>query len=106
MYKPETRNKKLCCDSLYILVSNNHCYKLNENLDRFNKLIWRSDNVISDEMTKIDINHVKDTYQIREIDEKDYNVIYIKSLKTYLMTSKKQEMMKKSLNDTLLKMEI
>ena len=80
MYKPDKRNKKLCCDALYILISNNHCYKLNENMQRFNKLIWQSDEIITDEINKIDINHVKDTYQIREIEEKQYNVTYVDNL--------------------------
>ena len=53
MYKPEKRNKHLSCDCLYILVSNNHCYKLNENLESFSKKIWLSDEIITDEMKKV-----------------------------------------------------
>ena len=80
MYKPEKRNKNLSCDALYILVSNNHCYKLNENLNRFNKLIWQSDEVIKDEIEKVDINNISDNYMIRNTEDQQYNVQYVETL--------------------------
>ena len=64
MFKPEKRNKNLSCDCLYLLVSNNHCYKLNENLESFSKKIWLSDEIITDEMKKVDIVNLKNTHTL------------------------------------------
>lgn len=84
MYKPEKRNQNLSPSALYILVSNGHCYKLNENMNSFNKKIWESDALITDEMKKVDVKNVRNTYFIQKTDDFDYNVIYVNSLSEIL----------------------
>jgi hypothetical protein len=81
MFKPDIRNKKISPDCLYILVSNGHCYKLNDQMKRFSQMIWKSDTIISDEMTKISIVNTRNIYFIHKCDDFNYNVMYVHSLK-------------------------
>ena len=80
MYKPEKRNKNLSPDALYILVSNGHCYKLNENMNKFNKQIWESSVIINDEMDKVDVTNTRKTYFIQDTSTFNYDVCYVNNL--------------------------
>lgn len=80
MYKPEKRSHRINPNALYLLVSNGHCYKLNENLNKFNKLIWESDQILSDELKKVDVANMRNTYFIQNTDQFNYEAIYVDSL--------------------------
>ena len=54
---------------------------ISEYENRFTKKIWLCDDVIGDEMKKVDIKNMKNTYQIMNTEETNYNTIYVKSLK-------------------------
>ena len=80
LYKPETRNKNISPNTLYILVTNGHCYKLNNNLDSFSKKIWVSDEVIKEEFNKKITKAKTSQFIIRDTKNVNYNVKYITSL--------------------------
>jgi hypothetical protein len=56
------------------LVTNSHCYKLNENTESFNKKIWESNEIIGDELKKVDMKNMKDTYSLQNTETVDYKL--------------------------------
>lgn len=79
MYKPEKRNTYISPNSLYVLVSNQHCYKLNSDINSLSKKIWKSDTMLQNDITRTLCYNIPDTYYVHTPDS-EYNVMYCSSL--------------------------
>jgi hypothetical protein len=71
MFKPEKINKLIYPSSLYVLATNGHCYKLNKDINRLSQKIWKSDEILKDEMQKIEIKNMKTEYSIQKTEDID-----------------------------------
>jgi hypothetical protein len=81
MFKPEKMNKTISPNSLYVLATNGHCYKLNKDISRIAHKIWKSDELLTDEMRKLEIKNMKTEYSIQKTDDiATNNTIHIQSL--------------------------
>jgi len=81
MFKPEKLNKSISPNSLYVLATNGHCYKLNKDINKLSKKIWKSDELLTDEMKKLDIKNMKTEYSIQNTDDiVKHNTTYVTSL--------------------------
>jgi hypothetical protein len=81
MFKPEKINKTIYPSSLYVLATNGHCYKLNKDINRLSQKIWKSDELLKDEMQKLEIKNMKTEYSIQKTDDiAKNNTIHIQSL--------------------------
>lgn len=77
-YKPEKVNKHIYPSTLYLLVSNNHCYQLNTDLKQFQQVIWNANETLDEELKVVD--NVTNLYQILKTDNHSYNTIYVDNL--------------------------
>lgn len=111
LYKPDKVNKHINPCALYLLVSNGHCYKLNEDLKRFNQLIWNSNEIIEEEMKQLEDHSKQTQYNIQDTTKFNYNHKYVESLDQILEdiktipakeTEKDYIVMNKSLEDDFL----
>jgi hypothetical protein len=79
-YEPVRRNKKITPDCLYILVSNGHCYKLNQEVKTFQQTLWTKNEQVEKEMSNVDISNLSTEYRIRDTNNVNYSVTYIEKL--------------------------
>ena len=82
VYKPESRNKNISPDTLTILVTNAHCHKVNKDTKSLNAktyLKWEANQNLEDEISSIDLS-LKTDFIIRDTQNVNYNVIYVKNL--------------------------
>lgn len=79
-FVPEKRNKNISPDSLYMLVSNGHCYKLNKDVKSFQQKLWSKNEQLEKEMSNVNIYNLKSEYRIRETANVSYDVTYINKL--------------------------
>jgi len=80
-YKPEKRNKNISPECLYLLATNNHVYKLDENLkNAYSKILWEKNKQIDHELEQIKVINLRNDYHIRECNKETNTVTYIKKL--------------------------
>ena len=81
VFKPEKINKNINPRNLYLVVYNNHCYQLNEDLKSIEQKFaeWKTDSHIKKEIDGLDFG-LKADYFIRDVKDVKYKVTYIESL--------------------------
>ncbi|DAC81756.1 TPA_asm: S1H [Trichoplax MELD virus] len=91
-YSPEHPNKKINPRNLYIYIHNKHCYEINDNIKKFEQVVWRPNDDVSSELKSLKVSneyYIRDTnihtnralfiddceQMIRYLDDKDNDEI-------------------------------